>query len=169
MRILTLEEGASLVEPIWGIALTSSTSLLSLEEGQTFALPTDSGRKTALARQVCYSISFPAFFWIHEHGIWPSCENPHLFTLVRAGLEETRPLDVAPFHVFDGDDANELHSLLSLVLYFVWGAILLEPTNRRTWLFSHDEWLSLNCPDYRALACAVEVLNKFGLQPTAVQ
>lgn len=166
MRILTLEEGESLVEPIWGFTLTASASELLRKEGQAFLLPTDSGHKTALSRQVCYTISFPAFLWIHEHGIWPTSENPDLFVLVRAGLGETRNLDAAPLHVLERDELYALHSLLSLVLYFVWGAILFEPAYRRTWLFSHDEWVSLSCPDSQALAAAIEVLTRFGLQPT---
>ncbi len=80
---------------------------LSDVEGRTsllieYAIPTDSGRKTALARLIAALMSEhgEVLFHIRDYGVWPSSENLTLFDGFRHSLGENRSLEAAPAQVF---------------------------------------------------------------------
>ena len=94
------------------------------------AIPPDSGRKTALSRAL---ISFfdsdeEALLWINEYGIWPSSEDRNLFNVFCHGLGENSPLHKKPGYIFSNNDLVNIGSIVSMILYFVWGAVLYSPT-----------------------------------------
>lgn len=164
MRFLTEEQGNEVSEAVWGIPLSRVSAHAGSIPSAAYVLPTDSGVKTAISKQLSQVASFPCCLWINEHGIWPSCENLQLFETVRKGLGELRSLDITPFHVFECGEESHLSSLLSLVLYFVWGAVLLEPTSLRIWVFSHDEWVSVSGVEEASLLTPRSLFSKFGLK-----
>jgi hypothetical protein len=70
------------------------------------AVPSDSGRKTALSRTIAtiFRKDDEALLWINEVGIWPSSEDLFLFQGFRRCLGEDYPLVTKPGHVFSQGD-----------------------------------------------------------------
>jgi hypothetical protein len=108
-------------------------------------IPADSGRKTAIGRALAshFNTADESLLWIHEFGIWPSSEDPNLFERFRQSLGEPRPLFDAPGHIFTQTDLKDVASLLSLVLYFIWGAVLYCPTKGLGIEIDHDEFITI--------------------------
>jgi hypothetical protein len=120
-------------------------SFSGFSEATDFKIPVDSGHKTALSRLL---VSFcdsdqEAALWITEYGIWPSSEDTYLFQGFRHFLGEDRPLHEAPGHAFSKDDLHAVRSLVGMILYFVWGAILFSPANALAIKISHDEFITI--------------------------
>ncbi len=129
----------------------------------TYHIDPDSGAKTMLAKGIATAFSEfgETMVWIDEWGIWPSAENWHLFNAFRESLGEPKvvleetgdvftrregedaPIWDRPGHLFLPDDLHEMTSLLSLVLYFVWGAIVVSSSAELILRISHDEWIDL--------------------------
>ena len=112
----------------------------------TYQLPSDTGRKTGIARVVSQLIdtSQLGLFWITSWGIFPSSENMALFEGYRQSLGEHRTVDVAPGHLFGSSDVQQLESLLGLVLYFYWDANLFDGDGSFLIKISHDECISIH-------------------------
>ncbi len=131
----------------------------------TYLLPADTGRKTALARALSASIdrSGEGLLWITEWGVFPSSQNMALFDGYRRSLGDDRPLHVAPGHLFQERDSQEVECLLDLVLYFFWDASLFDAGT--TWLrFSHDEVFSVNATDEASLRAYEDGLALYELK-----
>lgn len=125
--------------------LTGETSFSGFVQAMDFAIPGDSGRKTALSRVLVsfFDTDDEAVLWINEFGIWESSEDRYLFHGFRSFLNEGRPLHEAPGHIFSKEDGNAVRSLVAMVLYFVWGAILFSPGKGLAIKISHDEFISI--------------------------
>lgn len=110
-------------------------------EPLSFKIPVDTGAKTALSRMLVsfLDVSEEALLWITEWGIWPSCEDWKLFYVFRKSLGEHRPLIEKPSHLFSSQDLDSVTSLVSMVLYFSWGALMISPANNLIIRISHDE------------------------------
>ncbi len=109
---------------------------------QSFGLPRDSGRRTAIARALAGAIKDrPGLLWITGWGVWPSSENMHLFDLVRASFGEFRQVHEAGGHLYESGDEEILECLLDCVLYFSWDAWLIDDVARSAVGMSHDEAL----------------------------
>lgn len=110
----------------------------------THYLPGDSGRKTAIAKALGHRLSKldESILWIDEWGIWPDCENWPLFEGYRRSLGERRLLDDSPGHIFVPSDEDTVFSLLSMVLYFSWGAVFASSSGEAIRI-SHDEWVDV--------------------------
>ena len=117
--------------------------------GGTFTIPPDSGRKTALSRLFANLLlkKSSVCLYVDEWGVWPSCEHLDLFYGYRRSLGETRPLIEAPFHVFERTEYDALISMMSMVLYFVWGAWIFDIEGKTLIRISHDEWLEIGVGD----------------------
>ncbi|MHB1131520.1 MAG: hypothetical protein ACYC4L_03945 [Chloroflexota bacterium] len=114
----------------------------------TFSIPHDSGAKTSIARELAYRFAqsdevSESILWIDEYMIWPSAENWHLFDSYRRSLGEGRPLWERPGHLLAPSDADTMFALLSMVLYFVWGAVLASSSGEMLVRISHDEWMDV--------------------------
>jgi len=109
------------------------------------AIPSDSGRKTALSRVIAsiFRMDDEALLWINEVGIWPSSEDLFLFQGFRRSLGEDSHLVMKPGHIFSRDDLAGLGSLLAMVFYFAWGAIPYSPVRMLVIRISHDEFMSM--------------------------
>lgn len=131
----------------------------------TYLVPTDAGRKTALARTLVTLLDSRSegLLWITGWGVFPSSENMTLFQGYRQTLQDERSLSAAPGHVFGGSDLNELECVLALVLYFSWDASVFDAG--ATWLrLSHDEVLSVSTTDRETLGRWRENLLEFELE-----
>lgn len=72
-------------------------------------------------------------------GIGSAVEDINLFDGYRKGLNETRTLEEAPFHVFDKSDLFELECLLILVLFYELFVYLIFP-NLETVIYINESW-----------------------------
>lgn len=127
-------------------------------EAASFAIPSDAGQKTAMARilasEIC-SKNCRGILLITGWGIWPSGENWALFSMVRKAMGEVRPISEAPGHVFESADRSELECMLDIILYFLWDAILVTESGEILCQFSHDEHVALRGRDGSALEDAL--------------
>ena len=130
-----------------------------------FLVPVDSGKKTALSRVVASFFDThsqnEALLWVNEFGIWPSCEDLNLFRGFRQSLGEVRPLDEKPGHVFLNKDLDSLTSLIAMILYFCWGAVIVSMAGKFILKISHDEIIYLYVKDKQDLSNMRERLNPF--------
>lgn len=130
----------------------------------TYMIPTDSGKKTALARALSAAIdsSGEGLLWITEWSVFPSSENIPLFLGYRRSLGDDRPLSAAPGHVFVGQDLETVECLLDLILYFFWDVNLFD--SRSLWLHvSHDEVVTVHASNKETLCSVEEILLSFEL------
>ncbi|MFZ0932524.1 MAG: hypothetical protein WAN11_28250 [Syntrophobacteraceae bacterium] len=120
-------------------------TLVGYKEFARYAIPNDCGQKTALAKVIAtfFQKEPEALLWINEFGIWPSCEDCNLFLGFRKSLGETSSLYEKPGHLFSGDDIETVASLLSIVLYFFWGAVLIPASKKYSVKISHDEVVTI--------------------------
>jgi hypothetical protein len=130
-----------------------------------YLLPSDCGKKTALGRTLVglMHVKVTGLFWITAAGIWPSSENMALFDAYRRSIEERRPLDAAPGHVFNNSDLTQIECLLDLTLYFSWDSLLFEGAGGVAVRTSHDEFIYVYSKDRDTLSQIERTLSGFGL------
>ena len=141
MKILTIDEIS-----VWlkGQSLFIADKAVFWEKFlkyHSFSTPKDSGIKTALSKNIIpMLLSSPeCLIWIREYGVWPSNQNMALFEMLRNSLGETRPLSQAPGHLCTGKDMQLCESLLDLILYFYWGALIVGSKGEYAINISHNE------------------------------
>jgi hypothetical protein len=117
--------------------------------GSEILISDDSGKKTALSSFLASMFEDRKEFliWINEFGIWPSSENWHLIEILRNSVGETRPLSETPGIICSGVDEIFLSSLLCLILYFNWGAIIIDTNKTILTKISHDGLVTLCSSD----------------------
>lgn len=122
--------------------------------------PVDSGAKTALSKLISsfFNIDGESLLWINEFGIWPSAEDRNLFDGYRRSLVESSPLYEKPGHIFSSDDIDAIGSLLAMILYFCWGAVLVSSDQNLIIKISHDEFIDVFARDKQHFA---EIQNRF--------
>ncbi len=126
-------------------------------------IPVDAGRKNGLSKLLAslYEDDEEALLWINEYGIWPSCEDWVLFDGFRRSLGEDSPLYEKPGHIFSKEDIQSLGSLLAMVFYFFWGAVLVSTTKDTIIRISHDEFIDIFVKDEDAFSELNEMLGNF--------
>jgi hypothetical protein len=133
--------------------------------GVTYGLPSDAGRRTAIARAVSALVdcSSENLFWITEWGVFPSSENMALFYGYRSSLSERRRIHESPGHIFEEGDRQSFECLLDLTLYFFWDANIFDAGG--VWVrLSHDEVLSINAKNESTIRSWTEDLRGYGLE-----
>lgn len=162
MRVFSAEQAAEVIGAESVKAFLGGVKWAPVDAKGVRRLPEDSGAKVSLARALKYLLSDlgPTLVWIDEWGIWPSSVHMELFDGYRCGHGEERSLGEAPFHLFAPEDGDELISVLSLALFFVWGAQIVDLDRSVRIRISHDEWIDAAvASDQTALARrVVEVL-----------
>jgi len=111
-----------------------------------FEITKDSGTKTSISRELGALIknySGESLLWINEYGIWPSCEDVNLFTGFRKSIGEKESVYMKPGHLFQTEDIDNIQSIIAMVLYFVWGAIILTEPKDMVIRISHDEYITI--------------------------
>lgn len=130
-----------------------------------YLLPQDSGRKTALSRELVRLVSGDdILLWFSEYGVWPSSQNMSLFDGYRRSLGETRPLTECPAHTFSSQELSVLECLLDITLYFYWDAVVFNHTQGLLFIPSHDELLFVRTQDNNLLGEINSALTTFGLK-----
>ena len=113
--------------------------------GGGFAIPPDSGLKTALARLVSAlfaSLTEPVIY-ISEWGVWESSQNIDIFDSYRKAKGEAMSLSEKPVHCFISASEESFIGILCLVLYFVWDAEVFDREGKCIVSISHDEWFEI--------------------------
>jgi len=142
---------------------TSEPSFSGFFQVIHFAIPVDSGRKTALSRVLLsfFDTDEEALLWIDEFGIWPSSEDRYLFEGFRRFLGERSPLHEKPGHIFSKDDLDAMRSIVAMTLYFVWGGIMCSPAKDLIIRMSHDEFISVLAMDLKNGSIITERFKSF--------
>jgi|SRR6266540_2885714 len=119
-----------------------------------YKFPVDSGKKTALSKTIAsfFDTDSEALLWINEFGIWPSSEDINLFNGFRRSLGEFSALTVKPGHIFSSNDLETIGSLLSMILYFCWGAVLVSTSKNLIIKISHDEIIDIFARDKQSFS-----------------
>jgi hypothetical protein len=109
-----------------------------------FKIPPDSGIKNFIAKQISNLLKDEKIFlYITEHGIWSSAENMELFNGYRKYLGIEQNIYKRPAHVFDENENIEFYCILTMILYFVWGGILINESKQVIIVISHDEFIDI--------------------------
>jgi hypothetical protein len=148
------------------IKLLDSQGSLSIPEFSKLAsyrIPIDSGKKTALSRVITSFFDFKdaSLLWINEYGIWPSNEDWTLFNGFRKSIGEQSQLFEKPGHIFTKTDIDIINSLVAMILYFNWGAIIVSAKKEILIKISHDEILEVFT--YRKINIKKDILKKIEL------
>ena len=96
-------------------------------------------------------------------GVCGSSENLDLFYGYRRSLGENRPLIEAPVHLFERTEEDAFVSILCMVLYFVWDALISDVERKALVRISHDEWLEVRADDEEAIKEFAAELGKHGM------
>lgn len=146
-----------------GLSITEGT----LQENEyklisTYRIPEDSGRKTALAKIIAefFKKDTEVLLWINEYGIWPTSEDVNLFLGFRKSLGENSMLYEKPGHLFSGDEIATIVSLLAIVFYFIWGAVIVSVKNKFMIKISHDEIIAIFALEPNTLTEECKILDK---------
>lgn len=116
---------------------------LSTAFAHTIAYPESEYGIYGVAHWIAHSLPhrLPSLLWITEWGIWPSCENLHLYYTVRRSYGDLDLLEEKAGHLFLGFEAEDLASFLQIAMLNGWGGYLLTDANYVNIFFSHDEYL----------------------------
>lgn len=165
MKILTKEDAREMQggKPL-DIFLSELSGRLQLV-ADTYSIPPDSGRKTALSRLFAYLIlrSPNVCIYVSGWGVWGSSENLDLFYGYRRSFGENRTLMEAPVHLFERTEEDTFVSILSMALYFVWDAWVFDTEGKALVKISHDEWLEVRSDDEKARREIATELEKYGI------
>ena len=142
MLVLSIREGDEVLG-LGGVGAFVVGLAERLRTANAFAIPSDAGRKTALASLIARLLpnETQVLLWVTGWGVWPSCENWDLFYGYRRSAGEKRQLMEAPLHVFSSAEREALASVLSMVFFFGWDANIVGMTGDFMVTVSHDEWL----------------------------
>lgn len=132
----------------------------------SFAIPADTGKRTALARLLAEVAAngSESLLWITGYGIWPSSEIMDLFDGYRKSIGESRSIHEAPFHIFSSQDLKQLECILAVTLYFLWDALVLNHLQGVLIEISHDEIIDISATDYDLLGGLRAQLARCGLE-----
>lgn len=131
-------------------------------------IPSDSGRKAALARELSHRLSSPCLIVVNETGIWPSAECKPLFAALRQSLGARGTLQDLPGHLVEElIDIDGLFALLACIFYFCWGALIVESEGLSAWRITHDEFIEFRSVDPRMSQEVKEFFAHVGMSPDA--
>lgn len=130
-----------------------------------YAVPPDSGAKTALARRISWLFPGEAvLLLVTQIDIWESCQNHFLFQVLRRDAGEHRQIYDAPYHVFEPDDRDYLEAFLAVCSYFVWEFLVVSETGDLVLQFDHHEELRVWGSSGERIQAAHELFRAFGLE-----
>ena len=112
------------------------------DDAQRFEIPEDAGRRVALVASHLNERagSSSTLVWFTEWGVWPSSERQHIFDRFRASYGEHRLLIDAPGHLLSVEERDELLSLVTLGVLFLWDVYVVADSVPFVLHYSHDEW-----------------------------
>jgi hypothetical protein len=110
---------------------------------EKFEIPSDAGRRVALARLLWELVAIPApqvLLWVTEFGVWPSGEHRPLAESARTAWGAPGPLSAYPGHLVLLGEHEDGLSMLVLALLFLWDCWLLPSGGANAVFVSHDEF-----------------------------
>jgi hypothetical protein len=114
-------------------------------DAERFDIPEDAGRRVALvaAHLNSRADTSSALVWFTDWSVWASGERPHIFDRFRASYGEHRPLIDAPGHLLSIQERDELLSLVTIGILFLWDVYVVAEDASFALHYSHDEsgWL----------------------------
>ena len=165
MKILTKENASEMLggKPLDTFVIELSNRLHLV--GDTYSIPPDSGKKTALSRLFAYLLlrSPNVCIYVSGWGVWGSSENLDLFYGYRRSSGENRTLMEASVHLFERSEEDTFVSILCMALYFVWDAWVFDTQGKALLRISHDEWLEVRTDDEDARKEFATELEKYGM------
>lgn len=134
----------------------------------TVGYPAEAHRYHYISHWIATSLTYrqPALLLIAEWGIWPSCENWHLYYKLRQGFGDQRLLHEAPGHLFLEYETEDLATFLQLGMLNGWGGYLLTGANYANLLFSHDEYFNFYADKDECLTLVREEFKNDTLKST---
>src|SRR5262245_48306997 len=107
-----------------------------------FEIPSDAGRRVALARLLWESVAASApraLLWVTQFGVWPSSEHRPLAESARSAWGAPGPLATFPGQLVALGEQDDGLSVLVLALLFLWDCWLLPAGGSQAAFLSHDE------------------------------
>ncbi len=108
---------------------------------EKFTIPSDSGARVALVRaqldrfKDCSSI----LVWLDAWGVFPSGERMHVFERFRLSYGVKDHLIDKRGHEFGPGEFEDLTSMVTLAVLFLWDCFVLTPSGKPALCFTHDE------------------------------
>lgn len=167
MKILTCQEASALLGGPSPDEFVDGIRRRLVSNVGTYLIPSDSGVKTALARDLAGLLlkNSTILLYITSWTIWPSSGHLDLLDGYRRSLGENRQLKEAPLHVLSQGDEATFTSILALVLYFVFDAEIFDTRGATLVTISHDEWIEFRSEDRRVSHLISQWASRFQLEP----
>ena len=111
----------------------------------TLPIPDQTGQRVSLVREQLAALDGESeiLVWFTEWGVWPSAERQHIFDRFRASYGETRPLIEIPAHALASSEMEDLLSLVTLGVLFLWDVNVIGSSGKRMVFYSHDEMVDV--------------------------
>ena len=163
MKILTKENASEMLggKPLDAFVRQLSSRLQLVAD--TYSIPPDSGKKTALSKLFAYLLlrNPNVCIYVSGWGVWE--ENLDLFYGYRRSFGENRTLMEAPVHLFERSEEDTFVSILSMASYFIWDAWVFDIEGKALVRISHDEWLEVRTDDKDSREEFATELEKYGM------
>jgi len=104
--------------------------------------------------------------WITGYGIFPSCENQHLYYRLRQSYGDYRLLHEAPGHLCLDYERAEVVTILHLSMLFGWDVHVIPAVGYGRAFVSHDEWVEIDFGDQRLFDETRQALENEELEVT---
>lgn len=111
-------------------------------------IPSEAVNKTTVASLLSEAafhggVSRDVLLWINEYGMWQQ-GNWDLFYGYRSYLGNTQNIRDSPCHICTQEDCQGVESVLCLVMYFMWGAVLVDQDRSFIFRIGHDDTLEID-------------------------
>jgi hypothetical protein len=165
MKWMSLNEAKAEVLATTGSQLETLNKAVHAKGSRHFAIPKDSGRKSALAALLSSEFLAGGKCWVHvyDEDVFEREGNSFIFALAREAMKERRPLWKAPVCRIEEGEAQYAEAIMALAMFFVWSARLYLPDQTHL-LISHDEFLAFNYGGNRGNSATADYLTEFGLE-----
>ena len=165
MRVFTIEQAEKELGLL--LPLKEHLNYLATRSGQRSAivpLIPDSGKKAATAKLLSNILLLEGacVVFISGWSIWESSEILELFYSYRKAKHEERLLTEAPIHFFTIEEAEELASIIAIVLFFIWDATIFTHNGNALITIDHDEYMSIASRSEGTFTKLVSNLERYG-------
>lgn len=129
------------------------------------SIPSDSGRRVALARQLMSHVQDDSelLLQITDWSVWASGQHHPLFTRFRQALGETRHLIEAPGQCFSAAERDDALSTLVVSALFLWDCYAYCAGGGLVIFLSHDEYGWIATKDKDTYSAAEENLKRWDI------
>lgn len=97
--------------------------------------------------------------YIHQRGIWPTSEDPYLYSAVRGANDSQASVVDEPGHFFIVGENSKFCSFLCMAFDFGWGGIVAGAADDFSIFFNHDGLIAVACQSDKSQT-AVDTLTR---------